>query len=745
MSTAMRRPEPVASRWGYARRARSGALVARHARGSRIHALAFARVTPPSGSQPARAWLRCRLWALPLLLILLVLLVQPHDAQAQEDAGVRSVFAFGAGNRALAMGGAYAGVADDASAPLWNAAGLGWVQRRTLDASYTSLYGLGMAEGYAAVALPSWRLGTFGLTFQQFSVNGIEVRDDRNFLIGADESDSQTQLGLAYGRAVSPAWSFGGALKLQRHSLAGFTAAGVGLDLGLGVRPALAAGGRAPWAQRLTLGIAVQNAIQPGIRLDLTSVPDPATARFGCAYWAPVAGRHAMLLALDMEKTSNMRPRAHVGLEVLLGGVVALRTGYNADMLTAGTGVSVHDMSFDYVYEDNAIDAVHRIGASFRFGKSVEASRLAAREAEEAALEARLAEEFRKRQSEQIAVLLRDAEAARQTRRLDTALELLGTVKLLDPQHAGAAQLEAVCLRDKAQHLEAAGEYTAAALAWGRLLALQPGDPQATAAQARCRSLSDRRAARSSEIRQTFAGAVQAFGAEDFVQAKAGFTRVLEISPNDSEARAMLQRTEQAISRRAASLVQLAEHLARDGVVDEALDIVDRARKLDPKAPSLEELAARLRAARAAARAQGPAGQPKGAATPQASPSATAAPRAAAAAETSPARRQEIEDLYRRGVAAMQAGRALEALRYWELVWALDPDYERVREHLKREYMTHGLERFAQGDLPEAIQQWEKALRVDPTDGRAMAYLARAQEQLARTREILGGGQRGSE
>ena len=99
--------------------------------------------------------------------------------------------------------------------------------------------------------------------------------------------------------------------------------------------------------------------------------------------------------------------------------------------------------------------------------------------------------------------------------------------------------------------------------------------------------------------------------------------------------------------------------------------------------------------------------------------------------------REEIADLYRRGNAAAQAGRSDDALRYWELVWSAQPGYQQVDEYLKREYLMRGMEVFAAGRLEEAANLWEKALRVDPDDKRAMGYLARAEEQLARTREIL--------
>ena len=100
-------------------------------------------------------------------------------------------------------------------------------------------------------------------------------------------------------------------------------------------------------------------------------------------------------------------------------------------------------------------------------------------------------------------------------------------------------------------------------------------------------------------------------------------------------------------------------------------------------------------------------------------------------------RQREIADLYRRGIEAIEAERPDDAVRYWELVWSASPEYENVAEFLKREYLLRGLEAFSHGRFDEAILVWEKARDVDPTDQRTLGYLSRAQEQLARSREIL--------
>ena len=674
-----------------------------------------------------RAFLR----QLGVLLGILAGSALPVAVQANDDAGIRSVFAYGAGNRALALGGAYTGVADDASAPLWNPGGLAFVQRRCFDASYASLYGLGFSEQYAALALPSWRFGTFALTYQQWSVDGIDQRDERNFVLGEDLSDSQTQIGLAYARSIGNIWGLGAAIKMRRHSLAGYSDTGLGLDAGVLVRPALLAGSSAAWAHRLGFGLTVQNAVQPALRLDQTSVEEPPTLRAGASYWLPV-GRAQLLCVADLEKTEGMDIRAHAGVEARVHSVLSLRFGMNQNKLAAGTGIVWRDLSFDYVYESNDIEPVHRFGAAFRFGLSVEESRQAALAAQEAALAARLAEEFRKRQAQQVQALLHEAEGLQRQQKLDAALELVTTVRVLAPEDERSRQLEATLLAAKAQQLESTGAYADAVLLWGRILVLAPGDAAAKAGQVRSQSLSDQRAARSQQIRKEFARAMEAFTAEAFAAARQGFLRVLELNPGDAEAYEMLERTEKASARRTQSTLQLAERLLADGVLDEANRLLEQARALDPSAPGLEVLAARLRAA-----SQAQAARTTATTTTTATGSES---HAGQPAPLTPERRQELDELYRRGVAAMQEGRSEDAVRYWELVWSFAPDFERVREHLKREYMTWGLEQFARGSLETAIEYWQKALRVDPTDQRALAYLQRAQEQLSRTRQILGPG-----
>ena len=87
----------------------------------------------------------------------------------------------------------------------------------------------------------------------------------------------------------------------------------------------------------------------------------------------------------------------------------------------------------------------------------------------------------------------------------------------------------------------------------------------------------------------------------------------------------------------------------------------------------------------------------------------------------------------------MAAHQPDDAMRYWEFVWSMSPGYEHVADYLKREYLLRGMELFSAGKLDDAAEMWRKALKVDPNDARANAYLARVTELKNRSRALANG------
>ena len=671
------------------------------------------------------------------LLALIPLALVPSPARGEDDAGTRSIFAAGAGARALGMGSAYTAVANDVTATVWNAGGLGWVERSEAQAS-TVFYDEGFREDFVAFAFPSWQWGTAAISIRRFGTNGIERRDERNVLLEEDLGSSESETSIAFARALGPGISLGGALKLQSQSVAEWSGSGIGADLGVSALPMVLFRSTSPWASRFSFGIAARNVVEPRIRLDQESVRDPAVWRTGLAYRS-----RWVVTAIDLERSSGAPSRLHVGTEVTPYPGVSLRGGASGGTWTAGAGTKLRGFGIDYAYESRAFGASHRFGVTYAFGATTLERREAAVRAEEAKLQTRLAEAFQRLERERVDTLLAHAAASREAGRYPEALDILGTVLTLDPENAQAADMELACLRDHAVSLEREGDLAAASVAYQRVLDRRPNDRDAQVGQLRCRAESDRRAARTEEIRTAFARAMDAFAADNLTEARAGFQKVVNAAPNDEDARAMLRRTEQTLARRAESLVRQARRSLANREVTEATDLLQQARTLDPSADGITALAAAIEEAKRA-----PSPPPSAEPGKQGGPTAPA-PRPADAPKTaetprplSPQRLAELRDLYQRGLAALTEKRQTEALRYFEIVWSASPKFARVAEHLKRQYLMLGLDAYSSGRLDEAVTLWEKAIVVDPADARARGYLTRAQKQLERSREISGEARR---
>ncbi len=665
----------------------------------------------------------------------------PSLAPAAEDAGTHSVFAAGVGNRALALGSAFSAVADDPSAAVWNPAGLALLSRTEFLATHASVGDLGFRELYGALALPSWRLGTAALSVRHFAVDGIEERDDRNVLLSSDLANVETEIALGFARPVGRLWNVGGAVKLQRQSLAGLSASGLGLDLGVLVRPFAAAGGGASPAEHLTLGVSIRNAVEPRLRLDEESVPDPSTLRLGAAYTHVFPGGQRLLTTIDGEKPDGSTARLHTGLELRLHPLFDLRAGWNRGSWTAGAGLRWRDLGMDYAFEDDAVSPTHRFGFSVQFGPTTHERREIAQRREEEAFQERLEKAFDDRNQSQVADLLEQSARAAADARYGEALDMLSMVSALDPGNPRVTPLEAQILARQAEELLRLGHTSEAEVALLRAAELAPGDSAIAEALAACRRQENETAQRSRGLRERYADAIDAFSREDFARALAGFEWVVAQNPADAQATEMLERTRAAIAQRTEARLRLAQELTRVGAWDHAAEALAQARQQGGDLRAIEEAERALEQAR---RKPGPTALAP--ARPTVAGDATSPAGGTVAKDDQPTPRRtrlsereqrELAAHYRQGVEAYQRGDAEDAIRYWEIVWAAAPDYPGVANSLKREYLAGGMEAFASGHFETSVQLWKKALRVDPDDGRTRGYLARAEERLARSRDIL--------
>lgn len=109
-----------------------------------------------------------------LILILSITFSLSVGVWAQPQNQLISLFDFGTTVRATGMGGAFAGLADDAQAILYNPAGLGLLERLHANATAQSHLGQSSITGLMA-AMPS-----LGLGIQLYDVGGLVQRNDND-------------------------------------------------------------------------------------------------------------------------------------------------------------------------------------------------------------------------------------------------------------------------------------------------------------------------------------------------------------------------------------------------------------------------------------------------------------------------------------------------------------------------------------------------------------------------------------
>jgi tetratricopeptide (TPR) repeat protein len=633
-------------------------------------------------------------------------------ARATEDAGTVSPLSFGAGNRALALGGAYAAVADDAAGWMWNPAGLGRVPRSRLEVTHTQLAPLDLTEQYLGYVMPSWRWGALAATWRQLGVTGIEARDARNARLDAGLDAKESEVAIAYGLAPSEAWSLGLAAKLRRQELAGRAAGAFGADVGVQVSPARLLSARASAWDGLRVGLAVRNAVQPSMRLDLDEVPDPRAMRMGLAWERALGGFQTVLVALDLERTEDAGARAHTGLEWRPHPSMDARAGFDGDRMTAGVAFRLRGLTVDYAFADHALDPQHRLGLGFGFGATVSESRLAAARARDAALEREVAATLESRQDEQARALRAEVDAAARDGDLARARETLGILRALRSDDAALAGLEAGLARRQAAEAEAAGDLISAATFYRQLLGLAPDDVEARAGLERVGARASRVSARADSLAGALRQALDAFAAGSLAESRRTLDRLVRERPADTLARNLLGRVDRGIAVRAGTMVERAMRAAAGGGVADAERALAELRGLSPDHAAIPGVMAAIERAR------------RGAGGPTAS---------AASDGPTPAEREEARRHFERAMTLLRSGQRDDAIRWLEVVRSLDPAHAAAGRVLVQEYQVQGLEAFAAGRLETAVDLWQRALAVDPANPRTQAYLTRAREHLART------------
>lgn len=294
----------------------------------------------------------------------------------------------GAGARPVALGEAYAGLADDGYAAVYNPAGLAGLRRQ--EASFAFNRHLeGVAQQELHYALPTASLGTFALSATSLQVSpfaGYDVDDQPAGKISAQD--------LAVGAQYAASWGplmLGAGGKFLDSRLADAHARGMAWDAGV-----LYQAGKA-----VRLGASATNLGQ-GLKYERESFPLPRVLRFGASGRMDLIGKSYLILMAQAALPNDRDPYPAAGLEFCREELFALRAGYTG-RLDAGLGLSVGgglkliqngrswysastysssmpDVEVDYAFLPMAaLGDTHRIGLVMRFGQDKDADHFMSR------------------------------------------------------------------------------------------------------------------------------------------------------------------------------------------------------------------------------------------------------------------------------------------------------------------------------------------------------------------------------
>src|SRR3989338_1814705 len=300
----------------------------------------------------------------PAKFILSFLLFLPAlPAWAEPGSTSLEFLRIGQGARAVAMGGAYTAVVDDATSMYWNPAGLGRV--RTAQVTFqNNQYIADIDQNYLALAFPT-PYGNWGISANVMTIEDIE----RTTLTAGQAGQVLGFFGardmafdIGYGREITNGVSVGALGRFISSRIYEHGGTAVTGDFGIQVRP----------MDFWTIGASVKN-YGSGIKYLTVEEPLPRSFRVGTAL--KFLPERNVVLSLDLNKVRYDDLFINFGAEYTLLRHFSLRLGYTLenkdadDGLTAGVGVRFKMVDVDYAFVPLGVFGdTHRFSLTIRFG-----------------------------------------------------------------------------------------------------------------------------------------------------------------------------------------------------------------------------------------------------------------------------------------------------------------------------------------------------------------------------------------
>jgi tetratricopeptide (TPR) repeat protein len=599
---------------------------------------------------------------------------------AQEaTGGTQSVFGIGAGSRAIAMGGAFSAIGDDASSLYYNPATLRLNRYASVLANRTQLFSDFSDAGYDyfGFVYPTVSVGSIGMAFMTVGTGGIRGFDEFSRETGEiSYRESQGILGYAF----NVPWRFlgevtaGSSIKVLNQRVGDFSDTGTGLDIGFLYRPRL--------LRNVNFALCVQDAIGAETKLVTSSDKVDRTIIAGAGYSITFANGSALTLAMQVNAPRRDVRQYRFGAEYMVKRLLSLRVGYDSEKITAGVGIAWRGFGFDYGYfsRDDA-GSSHPVSVSARLGSSLQ-ERIAFREHQRLAeQDRRIQQVFTKRIADHIAA----AEQYRKDGNPAKALDELKIALEYDPTNDAVADTLAVVQ--------------------GSILREEEN---------RIRSLEN-----AALINQHFKLGLDYYSKDDYVLARAEWNNVLELDPANEKAREYRSKTEEKLKGLANQHRLQALAFEQKGQLAAALSEWNMVRTLDPASAEAKNASDRINTRL----------NEMGRDYTEASKKLRVmelfdgAMRSFGDGRYEEASRQ-LNELLKLDP-THQEGRKLLIRAQRRLTPLTDREKEQVRA-----LYIEGMKYFTRNEYAKAVEQWRKILNIDPDNESVMKNIEEAEKRL---------------
>ncbi|MBX2992455.1 MAG: PorV/PorQ family protein [Bacteroidetes bacterium] len=283
------------------------------------------------------------------------------------------------GSRAIGMGGAFTGIANDASAMYWNPGGIARIYQ-TEAVFYHSDWIADIKFNYGGVVIPVGSLGTVGLSFTSVSMDDME-RTTELQPEGTSQFFSAGSFAVAasYAKNLTDWFSIGGTVKYVNEHIWNSSATGFAVDIGTLFStpfPGLTFGaGISNFGTKMNMtgddllvpvGVSNNSGSNQNInaRLATDDFDLPLTLRIGLAYQPLNDEDQQLTFAVDAYHPNDNSESINIGGEyIVFERIVALRAGYKGlglkgseEELTLGAGLNYEitpglRLKFDYAFQ----------------------------------------------------------------------------------------------------------------------------------------------------------------------------------------------------------------------------------------------------------------------------------------------------------------------------------------------------------------------------------------------------------